>query len=50
MDSNYAGCLDIRNSLIGYVFTSFETEISWKVPLQKVIALSTTEIKYIVMT
>lgn len=34
MDSNYAGCMDTRKSLTGYVFTMFDTSTSWKETLQ----------------
>lgn len=50
VDSNYAGCLDTRKSLSGYIFTFYSGAISWKSSLQKVVALSTTEAKYIVAT
>ena len=50
VDSDFAGCLDTRKSLTGYVFTTFGTAISWKASLQKVVALSTTEAKYIALT
>uniref|UniRef100_A0A803Q1S2 Retrovirus-related Pol polyprotein from transposon TNT 1-94 n=1 Tax=Cannabis sativa TaxID=3483 RepID=A0A803Q1S2_CANSA len=43
VDFDYAGCIDTRKSLTGYVFTMFGTTISWKANLQKVVALSTTE-------
>ena len=50
VDSDYAGDLDKRKSLIGYVFTIGGCAISWKVTLQSTIALSTTEARYIVVT
>lgn len=50
VDSDYAGCLDSRKSLTGFVFTAFGTAISWKASLQKVVALSTTEAEYIALT
>ena len=50
VDSDYAGCLDSRKSLTGFVFTAFGTAISWKASLQKVVALSTTEVEYIALT
>ena len=43
VDADYAGCLDTRKSLSGYVFVLFGIAISWKACLQKVVALSTTE-------
>ena len=33
VDSDFAGCLDTRKSLTGYVFTAFGTAISWKTSL-----------------
>jgi len=50
VDSDYAGCLDSRKSLTGFVFTAFGTAISWKASLQKVVTLSTTEAEYIALT
>ena len=50
MDSDYAGSLDIRKSLTGYVFTMYGGAFSWKANLQLVVALSTIETKYIAMT
>jgi len=50
VDSDYAGCLDSRKSLTGFVFTAFGTAISWKASLQKVSALSTSEAEYIALT
>lgn len=44
VDSDYVGCMDTRQYLSGYVFTMFDTIICWKASLQKVIALSTTEV------
>ena len=46
VDSDFAGCLDTRKSLTGYVFTSCGTTISWKAGLQKVVALSSTKAEY----
>lgn len=43
VDSDYAGDLDKRRSLTGYVFTLSGCAISWKATLQSTIALSTTE-------
>lgn len=50
VDSDYAGRMDSRKSISGYVFTMFGTTISWKATLQKVVALSTTEAEYIALT
>ena len=46
VDSDYAGDLDKRRSLTGYVFTFSNCVISWKVVLQSTVALSTTEAQY----
>ena len=50
VDSDFAGCLDTRKSLTGYVFTAFGIAISWKASLQKVVALSITKAEYIALT
>lgn len=50
VDSDFAGSLDTRKSLSGYVFTLYGTAISWKSSLQSVVALSITEAEYIAMT
>jgi len=47
VDSDYAGDLDRRRSLSGYIFTLCNSDISWKVTLQSIVALSTTEAEYI---
>ena len=48
VDSDYVGSLDTKKkSLIGYVFTIYRGAISWKINLQLVVALSTTEAEYI---
>lgn len=46
-DSDYAGDLDERRSLLGYVFTVGNNTVSWKASLQHVVALSTTEAEYL---
>jgi hypothetical protein len=50
VDSHYAGDLDKRRSLTGYVFTLFGCTISWKATLQSTVALSTTEAEYMAVT
>ena len=50
VDSNYAGCMDTRKSLFGYVFTMFGTTINWKGSLHKFVVLSTTKVGYISFT
>lgn len=46
VDSDYAGDLDKRRSLTGYVFTIGDCAVSWKAHLHDVVALSTTEAEY----
>jgi hypothetical protein len=46
MDSDYVGDLDKRRSLIGYVFTIGDCDVSWRETLKPVIAQSTTEAEY----
>jgi hypothetical protein len=41
LDSNYAGDLDTRMSLTGYVFTIGGCAVSWKARLHATVALST---------
>jgi hypothetical protein len=48
VDSDMAGDKDSRRSITGYVFTIGGTTVSWISKLQKVVALSTTEAKYVV--
>ncbi|KAK3017340.1 hypothetical protein RJ639_007521 [Escallonia herrerae] len=50
VDSDYAGDLDRRISLISYVFTFLGCVISWKATLQTIVALSTTEAESIAET
>ncbi|KAH9682681.1 hypothetical protein KPL71_027445 [Citrus sinensis] len=45
-DADYAGDLDRRRSLTGYLFTFNNCTINWKSQLQSVVALSTTEAEY----
>ena len=47
VDADYAGNVDTRKSLSGYVFTLFGTASCWKENLQPMVALSTTESEYI---
>jgi hypothetical protein len=46
VDSDYAGDLDRYISLTGYVFTVGSCAVSWKVVLQHLVTLSTTEAEY----
>jgi hypothetical protein len=50
VDLDIAGDKDSRRSTIGYVFTIGGTTVSWISKLQKVVALSTIEGKYVVAT
>jgi len=47
VDLNYADDLDQRRSLLGYIFTLYNSAISWKATLQSIVALSTIEAEYI---
>ena len=46
VDADYAGDLDDRTSMTGYVFTVAGGPICWKSTLQSTVALSTTEAEY----
>jgi hypothetical protein len=46
VDSDYAGDLDRHRSRTGYVFTVGSCAVRWKVVLQPIVALSTTEAQY----
>ncbi|KAH9761464.1 reverse transcriptase Ty1/copia-type domain-containing protein [Citrus sinensis] len=50
VDLDFAGDLDKRISITGFVFTMCGGAISWKASLQSVVALSTTEAEYIALT
>ncbi|KAK0588036.1 hypothetical protein LWI29_033216 [Acer saccharum] len=50
VDSDYAGDRDKRRSTSSYLFTIAGCCVSWKSQLQSVVALSTTEAEYIVVT
>ncbi|OAE29453.1 hypothetical protein AXG93_4548s1310 [Marchantia polymorpha subsp. ruderalis] len=47
---DFADDLDKRRSLTGYVYTLFGCAVSWKAQLQSVVALFTTQVKYIATT
>lgn len=49
VNSDFTGNVDIRKSLSGYVFTLYDTEVSWKSMLQSVVALSITQAEYIAL-
>jgi len=46
VDFDYAGDLNKRRSLTGYIFTIGGCAVSWKASLQATVALSTTEAEY----
>lgn len=46
VDSHYVGDLDMKRSLIGYMFTYNNCFINWKATLQHVVPLSTTKAEY----
>ncbi|XP_040989586.1 secreted RxLR effector protein 161-like [Juglans microcarpa x Juglans regia] len=48
--SDYAGDLDKRRSTTEYVFTMAGGPVSWRSILQSTIALSSTEVEYMVVT
>jgi hypothetical protein len=50
VDSDFAGDLDKRRSLTGYVFTIGGCAVSWKACLQSTVALSTTEAEYMAIS
>jgi len=49
VDADYAGNVDTRKYLSGFVFTLFGTTITWKANQQSVLALSTTQVEYIAL-
>jgi len=50
VDFDYAGDLDKRRSLTGYVFTIGGCAVSWKACLQATVALSTIEAEYMAIS
>jgi hypothetical protein len=50
VDSDMVGDKDNRRSTTWYVFTIGGTTVSWILKLQKVVALSTIEVEYVVAT
>ncbi|KAG8502990.1 hypothetical protein CXB51_000989 [Gossypium anomalum] len=50
VDADFAGDLNRRRSLIGYIFTIGGCAISWKATLQTTVTLSTTEAKYMAIS
>uniref|UniRef100_A0A3Q7HPF2 Reverse transcriptase Ty1/copia-type domain-containing protein n=1 Tax=Solanum lycopersicum TaxID=4081 RepID=A0A3Q7HPF2_SOLLC len=49
-DSDYAGDVDTRRSMTGYVFTLGGSVVSWKATLQPTVTLSTTKAEYMALT
>ncbi|XP_047320751.1 secreted RxLR effector protein 161-like [Impatiens glandulifera] len=49
-DSDYAGDVDSRRSMTGYVFTLGGSVVSWKTTLQPTVTLSTIEAEYMALT
>ena len=47
MDADFVGKMDSRRSIIGYVFTLGTMAINLISQLQKIVALSKTEAKYV---
>jgi ATP-binding cassette subfamily B (MDR/TAP) protein 1 len=50
VDSDLAGDFDSSRSTTGYVYTLGGTAVSWMSRLQKIVALSTTEVEYVAIT
>ena len=50
VDSDYAGDLDKRRSITGYVFTLSQAPMSWRSILLFTVALSSAEAEYMAMT
>ena len=50
VDSDYASYLDRHQSTTSYVFTLEKAPVSWRSTLQSIVALSTTKVKYMVVT
>ena len=50
VDADMAGDVDGKKSTTGYVYTLGDTTISWVSKLQKIVALSTTEVEYVTVT
>ena len=49
VDLDFAGDLDKRRSLTGYLFTLSDSAISWKAILQAIVALFTTEAEHMAL-
>ena len=49
-DADWGGCLDIRRSMTGYVFSTYGGIVSWKSRRQPTVALSTTQAELLAST
>ncbi|KAL6322949.1 hypothetical protein AAG906_022787 [Vitis piasezkii] len=49
VDADFSGCIDSKRSLRGYIFTIYGEVVNWKACLQKMVALSTTQVEYILV-
>lgn len=49
-DADWANCLDDRRSYTGYVFTLFDSVVSWESRKQRTTALSSTEAEYMAIS
>nr|GMC89029.1 Retrovirus-related Pol polyprotein from transposon TNT 1-94 [Ipomoea batatas] len=49
VNSDYAGDMDNKHPTIGYVFT-LDGPICWRSSIQSIVALSTTEAEYMIVT
>ncbi|XP_070013746.1 secreted RxLR effector protein 161-like [Nicotiana sylvestris] len=47
LDSDFAGCIDTRKSMFGYLFQLAEGAISWKSAKQSVISTFTMEVEFV---
>ena len=47
LDLDFAGCVDVRKSTLGYIFLLFGGAISWRSTKQKLVASSTMEAKFV---
>lgn len=50
VDANFSGEVDHRRSTIGYIFIVGTTTVSWMSRIQNIVALSTIEAEYVVVT
>ena len=46
-DSNYAGCVDTKKAIFGYLFLLANGAILWKSAKQSIIATSTIEVEFV---